>query len=86
METILQKVLSVELKSAQVLNRSSDLILTAIGMLLFAILLLITSEHGYWGAAIGSLYVWHRYVVLEFAHLKNTFGAQCVPNSDGPIT
>jgi hypothetical protein len=67
METLMQKLLRVELKSAQSRNRKTDLILTAIGMLVFAVLLLMTSGHGYWGFVIGSLYVWHRYVVLEFA-------------------
>lgn len=70
MGAILQKLLRAELKSAETQSRRTDLTMTAIGMLLFAVLLLTTSEHGYWGAAIGSLYVWHRYVVLEFARCK----------------
>jgi hypothetical protein len=70
MEIVLQKLLRMELKSAETRNRKTDLILTAIGMLIFGVLLLTTSGHGYWGLAIGGLYVWHRYVVLEFAHLK----------------
>lgn len=72
MATVMQKMLRIELKSAVAKNRKTDLVLTTIGMSLFAILLLTTTEHGYWGIAIGILYVWHRYVVLEFAHLKKT--------------
>ncbi|MDO9521707.1 MAG: hypothetical protein Q7L19_16010 [Pseudohongiella sp.] len=72
METVLQQLLRLELKSAESRSLKIDLILTAIGMSLFAVLLYTTSDYGYWGAAIGSLYVWHRYVVLEFARLKKT--------------
>lgn len=72
METVLQRLLNMELKSAQSRNRNTDLVLTAIGMLLFGLLLLNASGHGYWGFAIGGLYIWHRYVVLEFVRLKSS--------------
>lgn len=76
METMLQSLLRAELRSAESQSWKTDLVLTAIGMLLFAVLLSATSDHGYWGAAIGGLYVWHRYVVLEFARLKKSAGTE----------
>jgi hypothetical protein len=72
MDTFMQKLLRMELKSAESRNQKMDLILTAIGMLMFAVLLLMTSGHRYWGFVIGSLYVWHRYVVLEFVRCKSS--------------
>lgn len=65
METLLQKLLNFELRSVKTRNPKLDLIRTAIGALILGVILLTTSDHGFWGLAMAGLYVWHRYVVLN---------------------
>lgn len=65
METLLQKLLNWELRSAKTRNPKLDLIRTALGAFILGVILLTTSDHGFWGLAMAGLYVWHRYVVLN---------------------
>jgi hypothetical protein len=65
METLLQKLLNWELRSLKTRNPKLDLIRTALGAFILGVILLTTSDHGFWGLAMAGLYVWHRYVVLN---------------------
>jgi len=65
METLLQKLLNWELRSLKTRNPKLDFIRTALGALILGVILLTTSDHGFWGLAMAGLYVWHRYVVLN---------------------
>jgi hypothetical protein len=65
METLLQKLLNWELRSLKTRNPKLDLIRTALGAFILGVILLTTSDHGFWGLAMAGLYFWHRYVVLN---------------------
>jgi hypothetical protein len=62
---LLQKLLNWELRSLKTRNPKLDLIRTALGAFILGVILLTTSDHGFWGLAMAGLYVWHRYVVLN---------------------
>lgn len=72
MQSLLQKLMRIELRSAARRNYKRDLWLTCIAVLIFSALSLLAYDVGFFGVLLGVLYCWHRYVVLNVSRGRCT--------------